>query len=264
MTLSDGVKNFWVQLGSYMLVVGVLLVGVFWWLGWIWAIALLVLAIAYYAWFLAETKQRLLNALPNDWNGEITEISNLPWLDSAWLKAQTTELELLGFVKAQDYKIRDSQSAGRCFLHPRHRCYAEVSDIFLPDGQRFSRQAIITSLMTDNWSLTHLNRAPQTGSDSIPLLWRHPHDVGIYQPDVELLTLLQSHLQFRQEMVNDLGLDVRPPSWDEYLTQLNWTSTYRKRALKRANLLVRMIWVTQFEFTLPQICLGAYKRRSQS
>ncbi|MDF0554877.1 hypothetical protein [Kamptonema sp. UHCC 0994] len=73
--------------------------------------------------------------------------------------------------------------------------------------------------------------------------------------------MLQKHLEFRQRMIGDLGIKVLTDvSWENYVKIVQESVIYRKRSLKRKNLLLAMIEVTLFELNPKSEWLGDYAK----
>lgn len=262
MALSDGTKNFWIQVGSLVVLTILLAALVAGWWSWIAAIAVLVLGGFVTFWFIGFVKTALLNVLPDEWNGELTRPEDCLWLDKDWLRSQNQALEALGFQLVQDYRLPGQPTFGRCLIHPEHRCYAEIGVIYSADGEPLSHQIAIASLLTDDWTVTHVNRNLNLKSDSMPCLWRHPKWLGVLQAHPTLDSLLDAHLQFRDRMQRDLGIAVIPDvSWDAYVQHERDAMVYRKQAVKRTNLLMGMLNITQFELNPKTQWLGDYGKK---
>lgn len=262
MALSDGTKNFWVQVGSLVLIAVLLAALVAWWWSWVAAIAVLVLGGFVIIWFVGFIKTALLNVLPNEWNGEWTQPEDYLWLDKDWLRQQTQALENIGFQQLQDYRLPGQPTFGRCMVNPQHQCYAELGVVYNAAGERLNEQLVIASLLTDDWSIAHVNRDVNLQSDSMLCLWRHPKSLSVVHAHPTLTSLLDAHLELRDRMQRDLGISVIPVlSWDAYVQHEHNAAVYRKQALKRTNLLLGMLNVTQFELNPQHQWLGDYGKR---
>ncbi len=262
MALSDGTKNFWVQVGSLVLIAIVLAALVDWLWSWIAAIAVLILGGFVVLWFIGFIKTALLNVLPNEWNGELTQPDDCLWLDKDWLRRQTQSLEALGFQHLQDYRIPGQPTFGRCMANPQHHCYAELGVVYSPAGERISETIVMASLLTDDWTISHVNRGVNLQSDSMLCLWRHPKWLSVVQAHPTLAGLLDAHLEFRDRMQRDLDVAVVPnPSWDAYVQHEREAAVHRKQVLKRSNLLLGMLKVTQFELNPKHQWLGDYGKK---
>lgn len=262
LALSDGTKNFWLQVSSlvFMTVFLTAVVASLW--SWIAAISVLVLGGFVIIWFVGFVKTALLNALPNEWNGELTRPEDCLWLDQDWLRQQTQALENIGFQHLQDYRIPEQPTFGRCMVHPQHQCYAEIGVVYSPAGERISETVVITSVLTDDWTIVHVNRDVNLLSESMLCLWRHPKSLSVVQVHPTLASLLDAHLQFRDRMQCDLGISVLPDSsWDAYVQLERYGVVHRNQALKRTNLLLGMLNVARFELNPPSQWLGDYGKK---
>lgn len=262
LALSDGTKNFWLQVVFFalMTIFFVAVVASEW--SWIAAIAVLVLGGFVIIWFVGFVKTALLKVLPNEWNGELTRPEDCLWLDKDWLRQQTQALENIGFQHLQDYRIPEQPTFGRYMVNPQHQCYAEIGVVYSPAGERISETVVIISALTDDWSIAHVNRDVNLQADSMRCLWPHPKWLAVVQAHPALASLLDAHLEFRDRMQRDLGISVIPIlSWDAYVQHEHNAAVYRKQALKRTNLILGMLNVTQFELNPQSQWLGDYGKR---
>lgn len=259
MALSDGTKNFWVQVLSFWALAGVVILTANLWLGWRWAIAVALAMFVVFMGLLAQVKTAILAAMPDDWPGEQTTVANCPWLDVDWLAQVTTDFKTLGFQPLADYRLKDSAAFARCWFHPEHQCFAECAESYNAAGDRLCRQVIILSLLAEDWSVVHLNRAFSPDLDSVARLWWHPHKLGIYCPAITLAELLEKHLHFRAKLMakTETMLSDRH-SWDDYVAHETAQHLDRKRQLQRTNLLLGMMQVLWVELRPPHAWLGDY------
>ena len=262
MTLSTGTQNFWSQQKNYLLSSGITIVVAFWYFGAKIGIIITFFLFLCYLWLLSDTKFKLLMGLPDEFQYESAILRDYPLLNFTWLQQQTNELESLGFVQLIDYKVGENPCFGRCFSHPQHYCYAEVSELFQATGESFSRQASIASHLDEGWELDTINREVSNVKDSFSYgFWRNPKAVRLYSPNPSLEELLQKHLEFRQRMVVDLGITVLTDvSWANYVNIEQEAAIYRKRSLQRKILLLAMVEVTQFELNPKSEWLGDYAK----
>ena len=96
---------------------------------------------------------------------------------------------------------------------------------------------MIVSLMTDDWTLTSVNREWDVSNTT--WIWRQPRVLWTSHPQASPAELLDAHLERRAQIVEDLGIAVRdgltPCVFFEHEQR---ASGRRKRALRQRNGLV--------------------------
>lgn len=259
--LSKGTANFWSQIISYLvscLIIILLMLPFFD------KKSLIITAFAFlvfFIWFLVDTKQKILRALPNDFSYEIASLSDYPLVNFTWLEQTTEALESVGFSHLMDYKLTTGLGFARCFFHPQSYCYTEVNEVFTPTGESYIKQASITTFFTNNWVLSTTNRSPQL-TDSIPYgFWRNPKTIRLYYPDTSLKELWDKHQEWMQAMISNLNITLETDlSWENYVQKQQEATIYRKKMVKNKILLLAMIEVTLFEINPKFQWLGDYQR----
>ena len=264
MALNPGTKNFWIQFG-YTVGVGLLLTAsayYFW--GSTGAVLAGAIAIFQIIWFLITVKSAILRSQPTTWEIELTHPDDFPGLDRAHFEQQTRTLEELGFEILADYKLTNSVVVGfaRCFSHPQQYCFCEINQCFPTNGDPISN-CFIGSLLQQDWMLVHLNQ-PISIANSLSYLWRSPRTVVFFLPagaHPHLPTLLQTHLEMRQQMVRNLGITVQTDvSWEAYQAHEQQMTTYRRQRLQQRNFFLGMLEVLLFELNPKSVWLGDYAR----
>ncbi len=262
MSLTSGTRNFWSLISNDLLWSGIMVGIIYYYLGWRGAVVGLMVALIQFVWMVGAIQGRVTRTMSGDWEGEPIKLEDLGHLDLSGLFRQSQDLESLGFVQLQDYQLNSGRSFARCLVHPQHHCFAEVGQIFRPDGKLLVVQTAISSALSEGWTLSMVNRGPLP-TDSFTCLWRHPKRLVRLCPNHTMSELLQSHLSLRQQMVLDLGIMVQPDtSWDAYITQQKESALYRKRSVSKRNFLLGMIAVTRFELSPQFEWLGAYAQKA--
>ncbi len=273
MKLNPGTKNFWIQIGNILFAAIVLVAIAFYFAGSNGVILALFIGTGLLVSFLMATKTAIVSGLPDTWDITSTTFTDFPNLDRTWLEQQTDQLTALGFQILMDYKLVNSSVSGfaRCFSHPQHYCFLEMGQCFPATGGVIYNSSMMSYFDAD-WTLASVGREI-TINDSFPRLWRHPHSVVLFRKADDRNNdpgqLLQSHLQFREQMTADLGITLcRDISWDAYQKLEQQAAIERKKRLQQCNLLLGMIEVTLFELNPQSEWLGDYgkirqKRRSQ-
>ncbi|CBN57904.1 MULTISPECIES: hypothetical protein [Kamptonema] len=261
MKSSSAAQIFWSILSSFIFVCLIPILAIFYWFGLKVGLVITFLFSLCFLWLLSYIKSKLLMGMPDEFKYQSAIVTDNPLLNITWLQQQTSALESLGFVQLIDYKTGENPGLGRCFAHPQHYCYAEVTQSFQKTGELLIRQIAISSNLDEGWQLGTVNRQANV-IDSIPYgFWRNPKSVRICYPDLSLEEVFEKHLEFRQRMVADLGITVLTDvSWENYVKIEQEATTYRKRSLKRKNLLLAMIEVTLFELNPKSEWLGDYAK----
>lgn len=273
MKLSKGIKTFWVALSSHILLSLSLflyfLAANDWRLtnmfslpdltGFTLVVALVIFPLL---WFLSNLKLQLLQAIPNEWQFQVAVLADYPQLDLSWLQQQTTNLESLGFVQLMDYNVDSGHGFARCFAHPQQYCFAEIGQIFQKNGEAIAINNSIFSLLEQDWIVAVINREVNQ-NDAIPYIWRHSKHVRTFDPNIDLNELLQNHLNFRNQIITNLGIKVATDvSWQTYKNIEQQATIFRKQSFRRKNLLLAMSEATLFELKPKSEWLGDYPKET--
>lgn len=262
MKLSNATQNFWSQIKNYILASVITIALAFYFYGWQVGSTITFFLVLCFLWLLTDIKEKLIRSLPDSFEYETAAVEDYPFLNFNWLQRQTEELQSLGFVQIMDYKPSKTSAFGRCFAHPEQYCYAEVNEIFQPNGESFSRNAAIMSGLDQGWSLGSVNREVNNNSDSFSYgFWNNPKNVRIYYPETRLEELFHKHLQMRQQMINDIGISLLTDvSWNNYVEKQQEAAIYRKRSVRQKMLLLAMIEMTKFELNPKSEWWGDYAK----
>ena len=156
--------------------------------------------------------QKLLSVLPDQVEFVTTDPANHKMLDREALRHYAEALEALGFVHAVDYSVRYPGHAtlgknppgfARVWVHPAHRCIAEVNQVWGKEEHTPVR-CLVASCLENDWELMTTDRKP------MPLFyaWRRPRYLWSRHPRMSPVELLAEHLQRRRQMMNALGIAV--------------------------------------------------------
>lgn len=257
MKLSPGIKNFWWVIGSQAGIAIGLALFASWNINWLIAVLILGTAVILLTLQIKGIKTQILAAVPQHWDYQPVDLESLTTVDLEWVKQQTHALEQLGFIQLRDYSIPGNPGVARSFAHPQDHCFVEIGQLVAATGELSYHTAIFSDLEQD-WSLSHLNR-PVCHIDSLTHIWRHPRWVKQFTPCPSLAELLQTHLQFRRQMMSDLGIRVATdPSWAAYEVIMRRGIENLQRRLRAKPLLIGMVEATLFELNLPSEWLGDY------
>ena len=268
MKLSPGIKNFWFIIGNFLFSLVISILALLWYGNWdkhiLLSLPFLVgfivgffLNLLPFIWFLSNLKSQLLQAMPDEWELNVAVLTDYPLLNFTWLREQTNILESLGFVQLMDYQVKPGNGFARCFTHPQHYCFVEIGQLFLADGEIITSHTIFSALEQD-WAVGAINR-PVQNADGIGYTWRNPKHIRTYQPHLNLDELLQSHLNFRQRIITDLGIYVSTDvSWHFYRNMMQQFTVSSKQIFRRKNLILAMLEATLFELNPKSEWLGDY------
>ncbi len=266
--MSPGIQNFWFQVGNFFFSLVISILAILWYGSWdkyiflslpflVAFIVCFFLNLLPFIWFLSHLKSQLLQAMPDEWEFNVAVLTDYPLLNFTWLREQTTILESLGFLQLMDYQVKPGNGFARCFAHPQHYCFAEIGQSFMQDGEIVTSHTIFSALEQD-WAVGAINR-PVQNADGIGYIWRNPKHIRTYQPYLNLDELLQSHLNFRQRIITDLGIYVFTDiSWHFYRNMMQQFTVSSKQTFRRKNLILAMLEATLFELNPKSEWLGDY------
>lgn len=263
MKLSKSLQNFWILVVSYglgcLIALGITLAGY----GWRSGLAVL-LGLGAVGWLgLAWMKDRLVRSEPREWSARSVVLHHLGW-DCERLDRQTRQLEGLGFLHLEDYTLPGKDGVTRSFCHPEHQCFAEIAQWFDPEGQPKLAPIVIFSPLQQGWLLADVGRAIDR-RDSWAYLRCPPREVRRYHAAIELEALLETHLRFRRQMMEDLQVaGVTPLSWELYRDLQQELVRQSRRMLRQKSLLLSMGKATWFEWQPKSQWLGDYSPRTSS
>ncbi len=208
MTLSRGIKNFWIQIGRIVLASTAFALVGFLWFGWRAAVLIGLIGLFGLFSFLQETKSRFFRGLSGEWNARPVSLETFSLIDLDWLQQQTIALESLGFVQLMDYeRLECGQTLARCLAHPQQYCFAEIGQLVSSSDKPPLKHSSISSLLDEGWRLGVANREPSS-SVSLNLLYRNPKVIGIHDPNPRMEEVFEAHLRTRQQIISDLGITV--------------------------------------------------------
>ncbi|MBU7582283.1 MAG: hypothetical protein KAF91_05140 [Nostoc sp. TH1S01] len=273
MQLSAGIQQFWIAIASYILL-GLsfflyLLAGNNWQLtnmlslpdlmGFTLVVAIVIFPLL---WYLSNLKCQILHSMPDDVQFQEIVPTNYSQLDIVSLAYYTTILESLGFIHLIDHDIKPGIGFARCFAHPEYYCFAEVGQAFTETGEVIAQNFALFSVLQQDWIVAEINRAINS-HDGIAYIWRHPQHIRRYHPNIDIEELLQSHLQFRQQILADLGIHLSTDlSWTAFKAYEKQAIIFRKQAMRRKNLLMAMLEATLFELSPKSEWLGNYLKQA--
>jgi hypothetical protein len=154
-------------------------------------------------------KRKLVALLPATIKYVQAELNDFLALDRITLKNQTEELTSLGFVPATDYcrehvTEKEVSRFSRLFIHPTHKCYAELSQTTKSGASIAPVRCAVISCFKGGWSMTTSNAQATIGSYAI----RSPMNAHVTNTKAGSHQLLQSHLDCREHICGMLGTHV--------------------------------------------------------
>lgn len=210
--------------------------------------------------FFSDIKKKLLLKVQGQYTPELINLADEPLLDQSWLREQTEQLEYLGFQQLADIKI--NSSFGRCLSHPQQYAYAEIAILFSSTGEFINQQISIGSMLEEDWCLGTINRLANINDAIMYGFWWKPNSVRIFcHPDITLEQLWWKHLNFRQDMINNLNLPIQTDvSWENYVKQENIAAAWRRYCVEKKPLWLNMIKTTLFELNPQSEWWGKYRK----
>jgi len=162
-----------------------------------------------------------------------------PMLDCGTFDRYAKELEDIGFEKVRDFSLVGQGGAPipsfcRLYIQPRERLYVELAQIFPPGRMPMPVMCAVQTFFDQDWSLGVGNNQPQPGAVFI----RNPHAVGRAMPGKNPFDLLLGHREWRDQMINDLGIQPQPPSWVAYRDQNQKRAQQRVEIMRKGSILL--------------------------
>jgi hypothetical protein len=164
-----------------------------------------------------------------------------PQLDRATFDRYAAELEGMGFQKAQDFSLVGQGGVSipsfcRLYVHPREKMYAELAQIF-PAGR--SPLPVLVTMQTvfdKDWSLGVGNNQPQPAA----VFFRNPRAVGKAMPGTSVSEVWQTHCEWRQGMMQDLGVQPQPVSLEAYRAHQQIRAQQRAERIRKGSFLAKL------------------------
>lgn len=210
-----------------LLWIAVFLAGVLWKFG----------AWAHLFWSLFGTKRRVLKVLANSYSFPSASVAQFPSLNVPELERYTGELENLGFTRLLDFSlVSDAPNPApnfcRLLANKRHHCFGEIGQVFPRGKPPLALRCAIHCSLDDGWSLAFTNRKPL----AVQSLLRRQKGLSVSMPEATLADLLNSFLQMRSQVCNDLGISpLTDDSFEAYAAKLQRSAQERREAVKRRN-----------------------------
>jgi hypothetical protein len=185
-------------------------------------------------------RYQVFASVPSDYSFPDAKPEMYPQLDRATFDRYATELEGLGFEKVMDFSLVGSYgvripSFCRLYIHPREMMYSELAQLF-PSGRAMPVLCTIQTYFNDDWSLGTGSNQPQPASIFI----RNPHAIGRAMPGKSPWELLQAHREWRDQMIQDLGVQPEPASLEGYRAQQKLRAEQRAALVAKGSFLMKL------------------------
>jgi hypothetical protein len=187
--------------------------------------------------------------IPNNVKFTPIQLETLPQIDINSFNYYTNALESLGFVRLSDLQLSEyTIIVARIFSHPEHLCIVEILQVI----ERPLVLCAITSLLEQEWSISFRNDSYHKAI--VYAFLRRPRGIVIFKQGATPDELLRSHLEFRQQIMDELNLQVLPDiSIETYFEQSQRARTLHRQAL----------WQKSIIFGLIKMALFSWKSKKQ-
>jgi hypothetical protein len=218
-----------------------------------------------------SAKRRMLRNIATSYSFPPAIPAQFPALDVAALDRYTRELESMGFSRLREISLVSNSakpipSFCRLFVNTQHHCFAEAGQFFPPGKTAHPLKCAIQSVLDDGWSLVFSDRKPIAAS----ALMRRKKALGVNMPDATPYELLNSFLQMRSQVCQDLGISVvKDDTFEGYSANAQKRLADIREALNKKNFatVVPQFYFRKFALlkTRPEyIWLGDYPKEAES
>ena len=230
---------------------------IFLWLGWQGAITLALIELFLHISWWIDLKSKLLKNLPSEFRCSPTHIEQFPGLDLDSLYRYNDILKPLGFIQVVDYRSETGTGFARVFAHPQHYCFADVFQVLPAGKQPLPMVCTIHSYLENDWKIVTTVVQP----DGLNYMWRSNKTLWTYYKSANPAELFQIHLERRQKIIENLGLEILTDlSWEFYFIQEQKASIKRRENFARKNIVIALIEATRFEMNPVSEWLGDYPK----
>lgn len=185
----------------------------------------------------ATMKHRVVKNMATTLSFPPAALAQFPLLDLDALDRYTRELEGMGFTRLLDFSLAsDSKTTPpnfcRLFVHTRHHCFAEASQIFPILKTPLPLRCSIQSFLEDFWTISFSDRKPQAASSLI----RRGRALSVSMPEAKPAELLQALLKMRDQVCIDLGIQpVNDDTLEAYIASKQRSATEMREAVQQKN-----------------------------
>lgn len=182
-------------------------------------------------------------------------------LDNLKLQQYSFEIKALGFIRLGDYKIdyfENGEVFSRIFFHPKYKCFALLRQPFFSKGRTFALFPQIISNFQGNWSLSSMQNVTNVLIDKY--IFRLPKRLWINSSESTIKELLESHINFRNNMIKTLEINLLPEtSLKEFFEVELKKHQETKELYKNHKLIYSLKDRVNFYFSSRDKWLGDYK-----
>ncbi len=197
-------------------------------------------------------KRRMLKNMATSYSFPPVTPAQFPLLDMAALDRYTQEFEGMGFVKLLDFSLVSNgthpvPSFVRLFVHSRHHCFGEVSQLFPRGKAPLPLACSIQGVLQNGWTLSFSDRKPKAAGTLI----RRRKALGICMPRTGTSALLQAFLQMRDQVCHDLGISpIKDDTLEAYIAKVQLSATEMREAVQQRNFATAVSHVYYRKFSL--------------
>lgn len=164
-----------------------------------------------------------------------------PQLDRATFDRHGTELEELGFQKAQDFSLVGQGGVSipsfcRLYVHPQEKMYAELAQLFPAGRPPLPVLCAMQTVFDNDWSLGVGNNQPQPAA----VFLRNRRGVGKTMPGRSPLEVWQTHREWRQQMMQDLNIQPQSVSLAAYRAHQQIRAQQRAEKVRKGSFLAKL------------------------
>ena len=190
-----------------------------------------------------------------------TSPEEFPYLDTELLARRTAELETLGFRHALDYSLDSDPSKalqpfGRLFLHPVHKCFAELGQVTAANRALTPMGCSVFGYLQEEWSHSVGDRYPNAQI----YLNCTPRKLVRWMTGASPSELLDEHLRRRNEMISWLGIGVRELSASDFLLRSGRNAIASREEFKKRSVLLYLLRLDLFERNPTSEWLGEFAK----
>jgi hypothetical protein len=233
-----------------------------WILGWQWAIAVFAVSEIFHLKWWVDTKEKIFGQLKEKPQTSQSRPQDFPTLDIEEWDRYTDALEVLGFDQIIDFKTESGKSSRICisrlFVDTKNHISVVIAKSFsAPKTEPNPVTVSFLSRLSDEWIFDSTTIKP----NGFSYMSRDTGFIFTYHSKIPIPDLFQIHLKRRQEIVDDLGLDILTDvSWEAHCDIENEFWLRFRDNFKRKNIVFALIEATLFEFNPKNEWLGDYPK----
>jgi hypothetical protein len=216
-------------------------------------------------WGAVSTKSAVVRNVPEKLKFLPVNVEDFAERDAEELDRLTGELDGLGFRQLMDYRVKTEldtgvKGFGRLFVHPEEHAFAEINQAFTAGGSPTPMGLSLISLLDGGWSFSTSNRKPTAAF----YLIRRPKGLWVSRPEQEPAELWETHLERRQKIADDLGVETLTEDTAEaYFENERRAAGERKKAVQRRSAIQVAIDKWLFDKTPKYEWMGSYRPKGK-